>query len=61
MHSNLAECLRFLLTYHPKSASRTYNLNEVVDLSDKDGWTITHIAATHNTPVRILEFLILVP
>ncbi|CAC5414143.1 CTTNBP2 N-terminal-like protein [Mytilus coruscus] len=50
VHSNLAECLRFLLTYHPKSASRTYNLNEVVDLSDKDGWTITHIAATHNTP-----------
>ena len=62
IHSGHADCLHMLLTYkcshtpaaieHNTSSDPTENLvDDVINLVDKDGWTVAHLAASRECKV----------
>ena len=57
MHSGHVECLDLLLSYQRHSANQNIStakmVCDVVNMADKDGWTITHLAATRESKVSL--------
>ena len=49
------ECLDLLLSYQRHSANQNIStakmVCDVINMADKDGWTITHLAATRESKV----------
>ncbi|XP_061187409.1 cortactin-binding protein 2-like isoform X2 [Saccostrea echinata] len=51
VHSDQSECLEFLLDYHSRLPRQPGHVTtqELVDISDNDGWTVSHVAASKNS------------
>ena len=53
VHSGCADCLDFLLTFECNQSELVSKVREeVINMVDKDGWTITHLAALKESQVR---------
>ena len=57
VHSGHVECLDLLLSYQRHSANQNIStakmVCDVINMADKDGWTITHLAATRESKVSL--------
>lgn len=55
VHSGHVDCLDLLLSYQRHSANQNSStakmVGDVISMADKDGWTITHLAATRESKV----------
>ncbi|KAK3579051.1 hypothetical protein CHS0354_029909 [Potamilus streckersoni] len=49
VHGGHLDCLKLMLTFR-KSQSDVNDIQEVLQMIDKDGWTITHLAALRESP-----------
>lgn len=54
VHADQSECLEFLLNFHSRLPQQPghVTLQELVEISDSDGWTVIHVAASKSSTVR---------
>nr|XP_022297732.1 cortactin-binding protein 2-like isoform X2 [Crassostrea virginica] len=51
VHADQSECLEFLLNFHSQLPQQPGHVTtqELVEISDSDGWTVVHVAASKNS------------